>query len=110
MGYYGWARTNMKPARALKSWRVLVCDTAMLPHVFRPRFNHKIFDVSARLRDIPEQAPEYRSVTISDRSQRVHGVSEVCSSSRVDLVFDGDHHRARIGFEFVGYLWHRHVV
>jgi hypothetical protein len=59
----------MKPARALKSWRVLVCDTAMLPHVFRPRFNHKIFDSvridSGHRREwrpsIPIQAPGPRT-------------------------------------------------
>jgi hypothetical protein len=83
-----WA--NMKSARALKSWRVLVRDPAMLSHVLRPRFNHKILDVPAGLRDIREQAPEYCSVTVPDRSQRVHGVSKICSSRRVDLVFDGD--------------------
>ena len=36
VGYYGWARTNMEFAGALKSWRVLVCGAAMLSHVLRP--------------------------------------------------------------------------
>ena len=62
----------MESARALESGRVLVCGAAMLSHVLRPRFNHKVLDVPAGLRDIREQAPEYRSVTVPDRSQRVH--------------------------------------
>jgi hypothetical protein len=76
----------MKSAGAFESWRVLVCDAAMLPQVLRPGFNHKILDVVAGLRGIREQAPEYRPVTVPDRSQRVHGVSKVCSCSGVDLI------------------------
>src|SRR5260370_35548456 len=98
----------MESARALKSWRVLVCGAAMLSHVLRPRFNHKVLDVPAGLGDIREQAPEYRSVTIPDRSQCLHGVSKVCSFSRVDFVFDGGHHRAGIRLDFAGYLRHWH--
>src|SRR5260370_36281539 len=94
----------MESARALKSWRVLVCGAAMLSHVLRPRFNHKVLDVPAGLGDIREQAPEYRSITIPDRSQRVHGVSKVCSSSRVDLVFYRDHNRDCISLDLPGYL------
>jgi hypothetical protein len=60
VGYYGWARTNMESAGALKSWRVLVCGAAMLSHVLRPRFNHKILDVPAGLGDIREQALVWR--------------------------------------------------
>src|SRR5260370_15215975 len=108
VGYYGCARTNMESARALKRWHVLVCGAAMLSHVLRPRFNHEILDVPAGLGDIREQAPEYRSVTIPNRSQRVHGVSKVCSSSRVDLVFYGDHNRARISLDLAGYLRRGH--
>ena len=50
----------MKSAGALKSWRVLVCGTAMLSHVLRPRFNHKVLDVPAGLGDIREQALVWR--------------------------------------------------
>jgi hypothetical protein len=32
----------------------------------------------------------------------------VCSCRRVDLVFDGDHHRARIGLDFASYFRSRH--
>src|SRR5208282_1729772 len=68
VGYY-WRRwANMKSARAFESWRVLVCDSAMLAQVLRPRFHHKILDVPAGLRGIREQAPEYRSVPVPDRS------------------------------------------
>src|SRR5258708_39635496 len=98
----------MESARALKSWRVLVCGAAMLPQVLRPRFNHKVLDVPAGLGDICEQTPEYRTVAVPDRSQRVHGVSKVCSSRRVDLVFDGDHNRARISLDLAGYLRRGH--
>ena len=79
----------MKSARALKSRLVLVCDAAMLPQVLRPRFNHKILDVPAGFRDIREQAPEYCSVAVPDRSQRVHGVSKVCSCSRIEICASG---------------------
>src|SRR5258708_35530977 len=104
MGYHRSARTNMESARPLKSRRVLFCGSAMLSDVLRPRFNHKVLDVPAGLGDIRKQAPEDRSVTIPDRSQRVHRVSKVCSSSKVDLVFDRDHYRARIRLDFAGYL------
>jgi len=60
----------MKSARALESWRVFVSGAAMLSHVLRPRFNHKVLDVPARLGDIRKQSPEYRSVTLPDRSRR----------------------------------------
>ena len=60
----------MKSARALESSRVLVCGAAMLSHVLRPRFNHKVLDIPAGLVHIRKQAPEYRSVTIPDRSRR----------------------------------------
>ena len=98
----------MKSARTFESRRVLVCDSAMLPQVLRPRFHHKILDVPTGLRGIREQAPEYRPVTEPDRSQRVHGVSKVCGCTRVDLVFDGDHHRVGIRLDFAGYLRVRH--
>jgi hypothetical protein len=55
----------MESAGAFKSWRVLVCDAAMLPQVLRPPFHHKILDVPAGVRDIREQAPEYRPVTVT---------------------------------------------
>ena len=68
----------MKSARAFENWRVLICDSAMLPHVLRPRFHHKIFDVPAGLRSIREQAPEYRPVTVpgsfAARSWRVQSL------------------------------------
>ena len=110
VGYDRRARANMKSQRALKSWPVFGRDAAMLSHVLRPRFNHKILDVPAGLRDIREQAPEHRSVTVPDRSHGVHGVPKVCRIGRVDLIFDGDHHRACIRLNFAGYVRNRHAA